>query len=348
MGALTRRRALVTSVCVVAALAAGASAWAIVDPAARSSASDQSQVEHRPTVPVTRGDLVDSKVFAGTLGYGAPTTVPGAAAGTVTWLPAPGQVVHRDELLYAVDERGVRAMHGAVPLWRSLERGLEGSDVLQLNQNLAALGYDVSVDDTFGPRTQRAVERWQEDRGHEVTGTITSADIAFVDGDVRVATVDGTLGQPASVDLLTVTSTNRTVTATVSQRDADRLAVGTEVRVRINGGGDELDGTVVDVVPSSAENAGSKVDVSVAFEAGDHELPAAASAQVEASGESVQDVLSVPVAALVANGDGEYAVEVVRRDGSSTRVPVRPGFVAGGRIAITGKVAAGDHVVVPG
>jgi multidrug efflux pump subunit AcrA (membrane-fusion protein) len=58
--------------------------------------------------------------------------------------------------------------------------------------------------------------------------------------------------------------------------------------------------------------------------------------------------LSVPVAALVARGtSGGYAVDVVRRDGTTKRVPVTAGFVAGGRVAVTGAIVAGDHVVVP-
>ena len=39
-----------------------------------------------PTATVDKGDLTDSKVFAGTLGYGTASGVPGAASGTLTWL----------------------------------------------------------------------------------------------------------------------------------------------------------------------------------------------------------------------------------------------------------------------
>ena len=360
MTTCTRKRATVTGICLVAALAAGAGTWAIVDPAMQASASSSSSSSDGngaggarggytgPTATVDKGDLTDSKVFAGTLGYGAASGVPGAASGTLTWLPKPGQVIRSDEFLYAVDERAVRAMHGAVPLWRSLERGLKGTDVRQLNQNLAALGYDVSVDDTFGPRTQRAVKQWQKDRGHTVTGVITSADIAFVDGDVRVASVTGKLGQPAGGDVLTVTSTKRIVTATVSQRDAERLAVGTKVRVRINGTGDAMPGEVTDLQPSASQDGGSKVDVSVSFDAGNRQLPAAASAQIDAEGTTEKGVLSVPIAALVAGDGGKYSVDVVQRDGTTKRVRVTPGFIADGRIAITGGVSEGDEVVVPG
>lgn len=361
----TGRRATITAACLAAVLVAGTGAWALLG-LQRDEPASASATAHRDhaTATVTRGDLTDSKVFAGTLGYGTPTGVPGAAAGTITWLPAPGDVVHRDEYLYAVDERGVRSMYGTVPFWRDLSRGRTGTDVRQLNENLAALGYDVSVDDVFGPRTERAVRQWQDDRGHQVTGVLTADDIAFVDGAVRVASVVGRLGQTTgagaagaeggaggtgtSGDVLQVTSTDRVVTATVSQRDAERLAVGTEVDVRINGAGDPLRGEVADVQPSASEDGGDKVDVSVAFDPGDRKLPAAASAQIDAKGTTERGVLSVPVAALVAGSDGGYAVDVVRRDGTTKRVPVVPGFTADGRVAVTGGVADGDRVVVPG
>lgn len=364
----SRRRIVVASVCLVAVLGAGGTTWALLNgqPTAASTADEDTATEPRSTSPVTRGDLTESNTFAGTLGYGAPVGVPAAASGTITWLPDPGQVIHRDEPLYAVDEEPVRAMHGTVPLWRTLEYGDRGQDVAQLNRNLAALGYDVAEDDTFGKRTLAGVRQWQKDRHRTVTGTIGAGDIAFVDGDVRVAKVDGTLGQTvgggggdaggaavggsaggSGSDVISVTSTSRVVDTTVGQQDADRLTVGAEVSVRINGGGDALPGKVVATEPVEDENGGApKVRATVSIEAGDRQLPAAATAQVIVAGRSEQDVLSVPVAALVARGTDGYAVDVVRH-GETERVPVTVGFVANGRVAVTGDVREGDQVVVP-
>ena len=342
-----RRTATIAGVCLVAVLGAGLGTWAVLAPPAGSSASAAGEPQHR-TAPVTTGDLTESRIFGGTLGYGAPVTLPGAASGTLTWLPAPGDTIRRDQPLYAVDERPVRAMYGSTPLWRDLRSGLRGADVHQLNENLAALGLDVAVDDRFGPRTLAAVRQWQRDRGLPRTGVLTADDIAFVDGEVRVAAVRGVLGRPAGGDVLAVTSVERVVTAQVAQADADRLTVGTRVEVRVNGSADTLPGKVVDAVPGSAEGGDATVDVTVAFDPGVRELPAAAAAQVIAEGESARDVLSVPVSALVA-GDraGRYAVDVVRRDRTTKRVAVTVGLVADGRAEVTGAIRSGDRVVVP-
>ena len=342
-----RPRTVVTAACLVAVLAAGGVTLALVGTPGSAPTAD-AVAEHRSTAPVTKQTLTDSQVFAGTLGYGAPVGLPGGAQGTLTWLPTPGQVIHRDEPLYAVDERPVRAMHGAVPLWRTLEFGTKGADVAQLNHNLAAEGYSVIEDDTFGKRTLAAVKRWQRDRGQEVTGALTAQDVAFVDGDVRVASVDGQLGQPTGGDVLHLTSTKRVVTTKVGQQDADRLSVGTTVQVRINGAGEPLPGTVVDAAPGAAGDDGAaKIDVTISLDSGDRELPSAASAQVTAAGRSEPGVTTVPVAAVIAGRSADdYAVEVVA--GSQTkRVPVQVGFVADGRAAVTGDVHEGDRVVVP-
>lgn len=350
MSALTKRRATVAGICLVAVLGAGAGTWAVLDAQAADArtASTQQQRRTGDTATVTKGDLTDSKTYAGSLGFGDPVSVPGAASGTLTWLPEPGQVVHRDEPLYAVDEHPVRAMYGTTPLWRDLVRGTKGTDVHQLNENLAALGYDVSVDDVFGKRTAAAVARYQRDRGLPVTRTLTKQDIAFVDGEVRVASVGGTLGQPAGGDVLRVTPTKRVVRAAVSEREAERLAVGTKVRVRVNGTGDPLPGSVVDSRPETGDDGKTSIAVTIDFDAGDRTLPSAASAQVLADGQTERGVLSVPIAALVAGkGDGAFAVDVVRSGGRTERVPVRAGLVADGRVAVTGDVREGDRVVVP-
>ncbi|MCM3503536.1 peptidoglycan-binding protein [Curtobacterium sp. ODYSSEY 48 V2] len=341
------KRATIASACLAAVLAAGVGTWAVVGGTTTESSAAETRQQH-VTAPVTKGDLTDSKVFAGTLGYGASTGVPGAAAGTVTWLPEPGQVIEQDQPLYAVDERPVRAMYGSTPLWRSLEYGQRGADVRQLNEDLAALGYDVAVDDRFGRRTLAAVQRWQKDRGLTVTGTVTKDDIVFVDGPVRVDSIAAKLGQPVGGDVLEVTSTKRVVNASVPQANAQRLAVGTKVRIRINGSGDPIDGEVVDAEAAQSDTGGKSVDATIAFDAGDREVPAAATVQVEAPGQTERDVLSVPVQALTATGrSGEYAVDVARRDGTTKRVAVTVGLVADGRAAVTGDLHEGDEVVVP-
>lgn len=341
-----RRRVLLSIGALVTVLGIGSVAWAVARTPDRTAAAAADRSVSRSTAAVVRGDLADTKTFSGSVGYGAATPLVSSATGTLTWLPDPGVVIGRDQSLFAADEQAVRSMHGTVPLWRDLVPGTRGQDVAQLNQNLGALGYDVAQDDRFGPRTDRAVRRWQHDRGLAVTGTIDAHQVAFVDGDVRVDAVTGQLGQPASGPVLSTTSTKRVVTATVPSRDAERLTVGTEVSVRINGVGDALPGKVVDATPGESKDGSQNVSVEISFDAGDRTVPESGSAQVLAVGRTEQGVLSVPVSALAAGSGSSFAVDVVR--GSTTkRVPVQVGFLADGRAAVTGDVHEGDRVVVP-
>ena len=339
------------------------------DGAAGSSASRAAGL---PTAPVVRGDLVDSRTIPGTLGHGAPTPLVAPGEGTITQLPSYGEVIGLDGVLWSVDESPVRSMHGTVPLWRTLEQGLEGADVAQLNDALLALGYDVADDDVFGRRTARAVRAWQEDRDREVTGALGPADIAFVPGDVRVAEVVGRVGDPAGGVVWSWTSTTLVVTAEVSPVDEGRFAVCAAVEVGLPGG-TRLPGTVRAVEGpgggagsgtgaeggsgaggsgGSGSGSGSGADRVTVVVGLDAELPegtaTAGSVDLVVEGERRVDVLSVPVTALLAAGDGGYVVEVQSGDGSVERVAVTVGAFAQGRVEVSGEgLAEGDEVVVP-
>jgi hypothetical protein len=59
-------------------------------------------------------------------------------------------------------------------------------------------------------------------------------------------------------------------------------------------------------------------------------------------------VLTVPVAALLALGEGGYGVQVVRSDGTSSVVAVRVGLFAAGRVEVSGAgLAEGTRIGVP-
>ena len=64
--------------------------------------------------------------------------------------------------------------------------------------------------------------------------------------------------------------------------------------------------------------------------------------------EKRENVLSVPVGALVALSPEQFGVEVVQDDSTTKRVPVTTGLFAAGRVEISGEgLAEGQRVVVP-
>jgi len=340
-----------------AACAATLSSCALVDPGAAEAdaAASAVAVADRPTAPVVRGDLVEGKKFPGALGYGVQTPLRSAGSGTVTGLPALGDVIGLDGVLYSVDEHPVRALHGTVPLWRTLESGLRGADVAQLKDALRALGYDVADDDVFDARTRAAVVRWQKDRGLERTGTLTASDIAFVPGDIRVGELKGRVGDPAGEVLYGWTSTSLVASAKVSPGDLVRFPGGGAVQVRLPDG-TTVPGTVQSIGEAPGDDDGGsggsgsddgKTTVVVQLDA---PLPegtsTTAAIDLVVDGEKREGVLSLPVTALLAGADG-YVVE--KKTGSTVeRVPVELGFFAQGRVEVLGDaLAEGDEVVVP-
>ena len=69
---------------------------------------------------------------------------------------------------------------------------------------------------------------------------------------------------------------------------------------------------------------------------------------VEVISDRADDVLVVPVTALLALAEGGYAVEVVASDGSGFLVAVDPGLFADGFVEVTSDgLRAGMEVVVP-
>lgn len=153
----------------------------------------------RGTEVVQRRTLVESERVDGTLGYDDPRPALDRLGGTLTWLPAAGAVVHAGAPLFAVDGRPVILLDGSVPAWRALAAGRRGVDVLQLERNLAALGYDPgTVDERFSASTKAAVKRWQDDLGLRETGTVPLGRVVFLPAPRRVSEVTGQLGGSGS------------------------------------------------------------------------------------------------------------------------------------------------------
>ncbi|MGA9596944.1 MAG: peptidoglycan-binding domain-containing protein, partial [Acidimicrobiia bacterium] len=125
-------------------------------------------VDDQPVV-LLYGDLPAYRALAAT---GDSFSAIGNKTGVVTDVVAAGDTIVQGDVLYRVNGEPVVAMYGDVPAYRTLRDlsdNMTGDDVLQLEQNLVALGYDpdslASVDDEFTSYTATMVERWQADLG---------------------------------------------------------------------------------------------------------------------------------------------------------------------------------------
>jgi hypothetical protein len=164
-----------------------------------------------------------------------PTTAPpDDRLGLVTWLPEVGTVVGRGEPLFHVDTEPVVLLLGKLPLYRTLAAGVEGPDVRQLEENLAALGYTgFTVDDSFTGYTGAAVRRWQRALGIGETGAIAPGALVYTTGKVRIAAHTLRVGDVASGEILSYTGTVRKVTTSLPVSKQRYAAEGIAVTVTL-------------------------------------------------------------------------------------------------------------------
>jgi membrane fusion protein, multidrug efflux system len=354
------RRRLARAAALIALAVAGAGAVALAGGSDGGSGA-AAQAKATGTGAVARRTLAERLTATGTIGYAGETMVLARLSGTVTALPAIGDVIRRGRRLYALAGEPVSAMYGAVPAYRALAEGVsEGKDVEQLERNLAALGYEPgTVDEDFTSTTAAAVAAWQEDLGLEATGEVELGRVAFLRGPQRVTELEATLGEalggggtgseggsePPSIPVLRTSSTRRIVSV---ELEADQQSVahqGQKVAVILPGGA-EVPGEVrrlAAVEPSGGESEGeggeeteAGVEATISL-TGRHRIPALDGATVSVlfTLRVRKHVLSVPLTALIAIGGERFAV-YVREAGSRRQIVVTPGLAADGYVEVEG------------
>jgi len=346
------RRALTAGAVVVVLLGGAAGVALLVTTDRRPAPRKRVAVT---TAPVTSGRVITETSAVGTLSYPARGPVTAGADGVVTWLPKSGTVLRRGNALYTVDARPAVLMRGALPAYRTFEKGMsDGLDVLQLETNLAALGYfRGDIDEHFSAWTVAAVKRWQRALGVWASGRVDRSSVVFSEQSLRVARRLTRLGTvvAAGAELYATSATRRVVRVSVALEDQPLARVGRRVTVELPTGGDARGRvTRVGAPRQRRTDSGTSVVVPVAVSL---RLPRAATAFEQAAvtvrfrSPSRKDVLTVPVGALVALGPERFGVEVPA--GTTTRrIPVRVGAFVGGRVEVTGRgIAPGVRVVVP-
>jgi hypothetical protein len=300
---------------------------------------------------VTRRDLARNEEIDGIVGFGEESQlVLPQTEGILTSLPDEGTVIDHGSVIAAVDDQPVIAIRGDTTLWRDLGPGVDdGNDVLAIEQMLAQFGsaaeHDVTVDGDWTDATTNAVEDFQEAYGQDDDGEITRGEIVVIPGPLRVADVAGTLGQPAGEAGITVTDPNQTINADLDIADATLLAAGDAVTIE-QPDDTTVPGSVAAIGEASTDESGATtIPVEIKVDGGIN-LPTGSPVNILVSIVAAEDVLTVPVEAVLALADGGYAVEV--RDGATTHlVGVELGTFADGIVEISGDVAEGAEVVIP-
>jgi hypothetical protein len=314
------------------------------------------------TRAVTREDLSAVTPVTATLGYAGSYTVRGESGGTLTWLPTAGKVIGQGQVLYKTGNGSpVVLLYGSVPAWRTLDEGITGQDVAQLNHDLVKLGYAGRADIAaagwgyYSWETAYGVQRLEERLGVSFPpGSLSLGQVVFDPRALRVSRVMGSLGGPASGPVLTATSDRHVVTISLDASDQSEVKAGDSVTVTLPDG-TATPGVVssVGTVATTSESGGDatttipvQVKLTDPGAAGSLDL---APVTVNITTATAHDVLAVPVGALVAQSPGGYDVEVVGPGNTRRYVPVRPGIFddTSGLVQVTGALTPGQRVVVP-
>jgi len=309
------------------------------------------------TEEVQKGTLSGTRTIPGVLDYRQNREQSSSVAGVLTAVPPAGSTVNQGESLFSVDNVAVFLFTGAVPTWRPFEPDMtNGPDVLQLEQNLRALGFfDREPDTDFTWDTQRAIRKWQEKTGQETTGRIDLGRVVFSPEPLRVADVTALLGDHVGpgTPILRVSDLTQEVTANLKLADQRLAVLDAKVEVQLPGG-QTTSGTITQVGQPTETDSGDQKTVAIPITITLDDPAAAAGIQranvtIDVPSETKENVLFVPLDALIAMGDGKFGLEVVSKGRELQQVPVTTGLFAGGSVEVTGPgISEGTEVVVPG
>ncbi|WP_346137837.1 peptidoglycan-binding protein [Streptomyces coeruleofuscus] len=231
---------------------------------------------------------------------------------------------------------------------------LRGMDVLQFESNLAALGHTgFTIDEEFTDATARAVKRWQKSLGLPQTGTVGVGDVVYSAGKVRIGRAGVRLGSAVTEDVLPYTGTSRKVVVNASAAEDSWAVRGAAVTIGLPDG-KSVKGEVASVGKKATdpeegggEGGSGTPTVPVTITIKDQKSVGrleSAPVTVEYVGRERADVLTVPVAALVALAEGGHGLETA--DGRF--VAVKTGLFADGRVEVSGSaVREGMKVRIP-
>jgi peptidoglycan hydrolase-like protein with peptidoglycan-binding domain len=358
---MTTRTFLAAGAAILTAGSLAGTAWIL---AAKPRAAEPSDPVPVTSAAVTRGTVTQRLRIGGIYGYdGSYSVVHQGPPGIITAMAEPGSKVERGGVLYSVSDRAVRLLYGSVPAFRDFAPGMtDGPDVLQLEQNLGALGMDplgqIKVDNHFTTATALAIRRWQGSWGLSAaqrTGALALGQVVFLSGALRVGQISAATGTAAMPNepVLAATSTERVVTAEITADRQASVKVGDDVVVTLPGNA-PLNGKVLRTgrVATVAEDNGTgrsgpatiTVVIGVTVPAGSPDLDRAP-VQISIAAAAHQNVLLVPVAALLARPGGGYRVRL----SGAGYVDVEPGLFdeATGKVEVKGNLNVGDLVEVP-
>jgi peptidoglycan hydrolase-like protein with peptidoglycan-binding domain len=342
----------------VASVCLAAVAWLL---GSRVQSPEQAAADAQPPEPsvitaaIVHERLSDSFVVNGEVVAPDSLTVPAArldgVSAVVLEIVSAGEVVGEGSVLVVVSGRPILLLGGSFPLYRDLQRGLEGPDVVMVQEALARLGhFEDDIDGVFGSETEQAVAALYDAVGFEPAEPdgampgprrpvlrLPAGEVMVVDGlpavVIQVGAATGDRVDEGS-PLLVLAQGDPVVSLTVRGARSGAVAIGMPVRVFIDALGLATEGVVVTLGEQEADFAeGISREVFVTVDGLIANHVGMAVRAVMATQETEDAVLAVPVGAVFTEASGATTV-VALVDGSEVAIPISPGRVIGGFVEL--------------
>jgi multidrug efflux pump subunit AcrA (membrane-fusion protein) len=304
-------------------------------------------IEEPGTATAEVRDLTVLYEWSGTLEFDPPIDVSSPKEGTILDIVSTGDELTNGDVIARINSDVVVWLTGEFPAWRTLANGDEGTDVLQLETALTALGFNsddtVIVDEEFTYATASMVKDWQASLGVDETGHVELGSVVFGGDRTRVSAATVVIGDTVTsgATLVSIGTTERFAFVEAEPGAAVGLTIGDTATVELNDR-TQLAG-MIDAIQSGADTW----TITIGFP-DDTEFPPTDLTNVTMHWNDTvaAAALTIPSSALLRRDDGAYVVDVVASDGAMKRVPVSIGTAVGTRVEITAGLNAGDTVIV--
>lgn len=330
---------------VVAAGAVGG--WALARP-------DESSATTTITATATVGTIRQTVATTGTLAPAQRADLTFQVSGTVTAVPvAVGDKIAKGATVATVDatdlQTAVDAAQAGVSAAQDQVDAASGSTSAQVASAQAQLAAAQSslarAKDSLADATLTS----------PIAGTVAAVSIATGDEVGSGSSGSGASGGSGSTDTTSGTSTAQVVViatnawlvnASVGASDLASVKKGLQVDITPDGSNQRVFGTVssVGIMASTGSSGAATFPVVIKVTGSPTGLYAGGTVSAAIVVKQVDDVLTVPSAALTSEGDATYVT--VSKDGKETRTKVVIGTVYGASTQITSGLSEGDQVVV--
>ena len=355
--ALKYRKRWLIALVVAIVLGGGAGAWAATRPTKKASASTTTMVA------ASTATMRQTVTASGTLAPSVESDLTFAIAGTVTSVPASvGAKVAKGAVLATVGtgdlQAAVDSAQASLDAANAALTAASGSTAAQLAsaqaQVTSAQSKVADANASLAAATLRSpiagtVAAVNVTAGDQVSGNGSSGSNSGNsggNGSSGTGTGSSSPSSSSSAQIVVISTSSWIVDASVGSADLTQLKKGLQAEITPTDTTNRVFGTVTSIgIVASTSSAGSATfPVTIAITGSPTGLYAGGTANVTIIVKQLQDVLTVPTAAVhTVNGK---TVVYQRRNGSQVDTPVTVGAVFGASTQIVSGLKDGDQVVV--